>query len=38
VKKIDNLAEFLFSDDIDEDERVGYLPIELEQKDIEKVY
>jgi hypothetical protein len=38
-KKIDSLTEFLFSDDKDdEDDKVGYLPIELEQKEIEKVH
>jgi hypothetical protein len=32
----DNLTEFFFSDDNEEDESVNYLPIEVDSKDIEK--
>ena len=34
-----SLSEFLFSDDkVEEKERVGYVPIEVDRKDIEKIY
>ena len=37
-KKIENLAELLFSEDINEESSVGYLPIEVDQKDIECIH
>lgn len=37
-RKFDNLTEFLFAEDIEDDEVSGYLPIEVDIKDIERVH
>lgn len=35
---MDTLTELLFSDDKEDEEGVGYLPVEVDMKDIEKVH
>jgi hypothetical protein len=37
-RKVESLTEFLFSEDREDEESVGYLPIEVDQTDIEKVH
>ena len=37
-KKFTNLTEYLFADDKDDDECVGYIPIEVESLEIEKIH
>jgi len=37
-KHILNLAEFLFAEDKEDDECVGYLPIEVDKPEIEKMH
>lgn len=37
-KKFLNLTEFLFADDRDDDEGVGYIPIEIDLLEIEKMH
>jgi len=37
-KKLGNLTEFLFAEDKDDEEFVGYLPIEVDKNEIEKTY
>lgn len=37
-KKLGNLTEFLFAEDKDDEECVGYLPIEVDKNEIEKTY